>query len=436
MEHVKRVDSNILYAFPKRMMVALCLAIIISSVLSFVYNGIIRGLDIPGDFYVFYTAGSMWNAELDVYDQHLFDRQLSQIVGESPRFPTEYAYPPQGTALFALFARLPLEQAHLVFQVLSTLLVVISLLLLALILAQYRAIGLLEVTLLASFLNTGFARMGVREGQVSLIVCALLLVSFLLATRQQKVGVGIVLGAVSFKPTFLPLYIGYFLLRRSFRLVLAFGFAAGVFTVLPLILAQRPVVGTIEGWMQQLLLFQNAQGSNDISPFFPYSAFILNIKILVYRVLNAESLLTTVVAWLIVLLVCGYAAYLMLRSQPSPKSMLLDFGLVSALSLVSFYHRSYDIFLLFPGILYLYIHSMNSRDTMAQQKWGSFIVILLVILALPVDVILRLSYTNPALLDSYLWRVVTPVHAWASVAVVGVLLWMKIGQVAGNRTPA
>jgi hypothetical protein len=137
---------------------------------------------------------------------------------------------------------------------------------------------------------------------------------------------------------------------------------------------------------------QGAAGDvDDPSPFSPYSAYLLNLAPLVYRVFNAQSSVTTLISWLIILVLLGYIFYLIWRSQPSEESYLLDFGLVSALSLLAVYHRNYDVSLLF----------------------------------LPGNVSERLSAAYPALLDSYFWRVVAPFQAWVSVAILAALMWLK-----------
>ena len=105
-----------------------------------------------------------------------------------------------------------------------------------------------------------------------------------------------------------------------------------------------------------------------------------------------------------------------------------NFSLVSALSLLTVYHRPYDVFLLFPGILYVYIHATRIGNRRVQKIWATFVIVIVFVLTLPIDISTRISSMYPILLDNYLWRVIAPVNAWASVAVFAVLLWLKIHE--------
>src|SRR5262245_13426997 len=81
----------------------ICLAIIIFSVVSFSYNGVIRAIDLdsaPGnqsvDFYQFYTIGRIWRDGENAYDYSLYRRRFSQIAGEkADAFQSGDYYPPQ-----------------------------------------------------------------------------------------------------------------------------------------------------------------------------------------------------------------------------------------------------------------------------------------------------------------------------------------------------
>lgn len=414
-------------------MVVFCFSVILVSLLSFGYNAILRGLEIPHDFCYFYTAGQLWSEGEDIYARELFHARLIQLGERALGGFATTAYPPQGYALFSLLARWPVETAHQIFLSVNLLLLVVALGMFAYILSQYQPIGLLEVTLLVSLLNTGFSRGNIRDGQVGLVVCVALLGTFLLVIRKREAWAGLVLSTVSFKPTFLPLYVGYYLLRRSYRLVVMCALSVAILTILPLLLTQRPLLKTMEAWLQALTFLQNKDTINNPSPFTPYSAALLNIAPLVFRTLNAQSSVTIALSWLIVLILWGYTAYLVLHSGSLDREPLLDFGLVSALSLLSIYHRSYDIFLLFPGLLYLYVYAVKTREQITRRRWAGFLIIVILLISLPNDLSTRISNVCPALLDHYLWRVVAPFQAWASVAVLIALLWLKARQLASEE---
>ncbi len=429
MQKVESAGLNKRHMLTKPVTMILCFSIIASSALSFIYNGLIRGLNTtPTDFYYFYVAGQLWNSGSDIYDPELFVARLSQLGSRAVAGFGATAYPPQGYMFFSILAPWPVEVAHWVFVGINLLLLVIALGMFALVLARYRPIGLLEIALLASFLNTGFARGNIRDCQVSLVVCVALFGTFLLATRQRAIGAGLVLSIVSFKPSFFPYYAGYYLLRRSYRLIIVCALSVVALTSLPLFLTHRPFLESMAAWLQSLTLLQSQNTINDPSPMTPYSAEMVHLMPLLLRVLNVQSNITVALSWLIVLILSAYTAYLIYRSEPSAKVDLLDFGLVSALSLLGIYHRYYDIFLLFPGLLYLYLHTLRINEETTQRNWAVFLVVIILLISMPGDVTIQLSNAYPVLLTSYLWRVIAPFQAWAGVAIFGALLWLKAHQ--------
>lgn len=414
-----------------------CLAIMLFSISLFGQSGLIRALeglkpDAPAyDFYIWYTAGQLWNEGDNPYDYETFRARFSQLVGEKlVRGATGYYYPPQTTILFSGLAILPAETAYLTFIGFNLICLFVSLGMLALMLSWHRPIGLMEITLLVSLIGTSFGRMNIREGQLGLLGCVLVLGTFILTRYSHNTWAGISLAALSFKPTFAPLYVGYYLLRRSYRLLVACIVAGILFTLLPLVLTQRPVVETMLNWLAMLRFQSGANQVNidDPSPFTPNSALMSHLTPLVYRLLNAQSGLTTAIAWLTILALVGFTVYLLWKKKSSGPTDLLDFGLVSALSLATIYHRPYDAFLLFPGLLYIYIHAAGMDDKAAKTTWAGFLAIIIALLTLPIDLSTRLSSVYPFLQDYYLWRVIAAFQAWVSLAVLGALLWLKMHQ--------
>jgi hypothetical protein len=412
-----------------------CLFIITLSLSLFIYSGFFRGLeglkpDAPAhDFYLWYAAGQLWNEGRDPYDHDLFRAQLTQLAGGKPfRGNTGYYYPPQTTVFFSWLAYLPVEAAYFTFIGINLICLIASIGMLALILSWYQPIGLLEITLLSSFVSTGFGRMNMREGQLGILACVLVLGLFILARYQKNRLAGVWLAALSFKPTFVPLFFGYYLLRRSYQLILVCIIVGSLITFVPLLLAGYPVVETLLNWLEMLKLQSSASSIENIdnpSPFTPNSALMSHLIPLVYRILNAQSTLTTIIAWLIIFALIGYTTYLIERHKSSHRGELLNFSLVSALSLISIYHRPYDEFLLFPGILCIYIYAVQLKDRNAKLRWGFLLVSIILLLLLPIDLSSRISSAYPILLDSYLWRIIAPFKAWVGVIVLGVLLWLK-----------
>lgn len=410
---------------PKLATALLSLALIVGSIASFVSHGMLR--DTQASFYMFYAAGQLWGEGENPYDYTQFRARFTELA--PPTAVTNnsgYYYPPQASALFSALAHMPLHLARMVFLAVNLLLLVVCLLLLAHILARYRTVGLLEITLLVSLINTGFGRVNVRQGQLGLISCCFVLTMFVLATNRRDRWAGIALGAATVKPTFMPVYFAFHLQRRSYRLIIACVLSIMALTILPLLMSHRPLLDTMDAWIRMVRLQGVAGGLDDPSPFVPDSAQMLNLTPLVYRVLNARSVLTTGISWLILIVLGGGILCLLGRDRRSGREELLDFGLVSALSLVSVYHRSYDIFLLFPGLLFLYLQTRDRDDARIRRWWTGFLTLVLLLLSVPGDLAMRLSRAHPALLGQYLWRVVAPFQAWVSLIVLGALLWRKV----------
>ncbi len=77
------------------------------------------------------------------------------------------------------------------------------------------------------------------------------------------------------------------------------------------------------------------------------------------------------------------------------------------------------------GSIYIYLHMVGLSNKQAQWRWAGFFVLVMIVLSIPGDLSVTLSNKYPALLHYYFWRVIAPFQTWASLAVLGVLLWMK-----------
>ncbi|MCB0211257.1 MAG: DUF2029 domain-containing protein [Anaerolineae bacterium] len=403
----------------------ICILVILSSFVVLFVGGILKSQTIFYDFYFFYTGGELWNAGLDAYDSTLFNTHLTHLMGIE--FPDDvYVYPPQSSFLFSLLAQYPLEQAHTIVMISNVLLLIIVTGLMAFIISWYRPVGLVEITLLSGFLMTNFARISLRHSQWSILIYTFLLLTFIFHHYHRESLAGVSLAFISLKPSFLPLYIIYYLLQKSYRLIFAVLLAGTLLTVVPLLITQAPVIETISNWLQALSEKTNAGGLNSTAPSAPfqYNATMIHLAPLVYRIFNAQSTLATMTLWLALLTLIGWASFMIYSSPPSPQTELLDFGIVSGLSLIAVYHRDYDIFLLFPGLLFIFLYARTVVDKKQQWRWGVFIVAVLLGSTLGSSIVLQLAYKFSALQNSYLWRLLIPTP-WISASVVLVLLWMK-----------
>lgn len=414
---------------PRSLLVSIvCVLIIGNSVGMFIYRGIFEhSLAIHSDFNAFYAAGQLWAEGADVYDYSTYVERRIALAGNEP-ITDKYGflYPPQAAAFFGLFAVLPINVAYALFMAFNVALAVICLSLLGRILAWFIPIRLLELTFLASLLNTSFAFINIR--QVGLIAFTLILVSFMLVRRHKSAWAGVLFGLLSFKPTFLPIYLGGYAMRQNIRLLGACAISIVLCTSLPLVLSGRSLPATVQGWIANARTANNAADANDPSPFVPGSVRMLNLAPLAYRVFNSQSGLAQGLVWAILLALVGYTYALIWRSVPSEGGRLVDFALMSTLSLVVIYHRHYDVFLVFPGLCVVYIHMIRQDNPVKQRQWAVFLITILGMLAFPINILHVLPSKYPLLQSLYLWRVLAPLHSWAALGILGALLWLKTRQ--------
>lgn len=386
------------------------------------------------DFTIFYTAGQIWNeGDLPYGSGGLSDRiaENEELFGYNGTNATVAYYPPQALFLFSLMAKNPIQTAYWILFILNIIILLISLCLLGWILSRYISIGLPEILLLSSFMITGM-RTNIRFNQVSLIVLLPMLTMFILAGRNKKVSAGIALGLTSLKPTFFPLFWVYYLFKRQYRIAVVSLITAGLATIGPLILTKRPLLGSLLAFLDT----QKYHGQSDIdspSPFYPRSATLHNLEALVYRIFNVESTLTLLLSWAIIGVIILFTFYLISKNNSSSVVSLLDFSLISMLSLLMIYHRAYDSFLIFPAILSIYIYIQSIQKKTIKWLWIAGLVGIITVHVVPGDISMRFAERYPVLLESYVFRVLAPIHIWVNLVVLVTLLWMKMQQLREGK---
>jgi hypothetical protein len=172
-------------------------------VLYFLKFGFLNSQNIHFDFYIFYTAGSLFNSGKDVYNQELFRETLYNLVGNRtfPEAWIHYVYPPQATFLFSLFAHFPIAVAHKIAWLTNTLLLVINLGLTGYILSQYKSLKTIDYCLIVSFLLTGFAYENITNSQSGILISTLLLLTYIFTQSNKNILAAISLALTSIKPS-------------------------------------------------------------------------------------------------------------------------------------------------------------------------------------------------------------------------------------------
>lgn len=403
---------------------AICLLVIFFSLVVFI-SSVLRNSDIDGDYYVFYTSGTLWSQGQNNYDAELVHNSMLENFGEEIANSRNSGnlYPPLGSVFFSFLSRFPVQTANMISLVLNLALLGLCLFMFARLLSQYRPVGLFEITLLITFINTGFGRANVRQGQVGIIICTLIMAAFLLERRGKQIGAGLSFALASLKPTFLFIYPVYYLLRRSWKLLITMVVCSFLLAAIPLVLSNRPVVETL---LEYSTVARNLDSDeNSPSPDVPHSAMMTHFRPLVFRIFNQQSQFTELVALGVSLAALGLALYLMIRSRSLDRSSLLDFSLISALSLLVIYHRFHDVFLLFPGIIYIYVYAMRTPDTRIRLRWIAVIAVALFLMTLPGDLVFKVNERLPAVANMYLWKLISPFLTWAGVLIFITLIWLK-----------
>src|SRR5262249_40194591 len=165
----------------------ICAGAILFSLGSFVYNGILRSLELWPDVFYFYSAGQLWNEGSNAYDFTTFRARLTEIAGpeRASLNQSSYSYPPSASIIFALYARAPIATSYPIVIIVNILMLVLVFFILAYIMSWYTPIGLVEATLLIILLaNTGFGRGNIRAANIGILIGLLIFVMYVLQRKQ------------------------------------------------------------------------------------------------------------------------------------------------------------------------------------------------------------------------------------------------------------
>ncbi|MBI1276795.1 MAG: DUF2029 domain-containing protein [Anaerolineaceae bacterium] len=411
----------------------ICAGILLFSLGSFLYTAVIRGLEIAPDVYYYFAAGQLWNEGSNPYETEIFRTRLTSLGGEenAKLYQNGYAYPPSASIIFSLYARASIDSAYPLILAGYILALVLVFFVLAYIMSWYIPVGLLEVTFLIFLLaNTSFGRGNVRAANLGILIGLCIFPMYILVRKQRPGLAGFLLALTSVKPTFAPWYLVYYFLRRKFRLIIVCMITIGVITIIPLVLTGRPIVESLKQMAQKMSQLNVPGDVNDLSPFIPGSALMIHLQPLVNRLLNTEGLFPTAVTWGTILLVSVYVGYLIWKTRDTGGAdSWINFSLVSAISLMGIYHRNYDLFLLFPALICVYLHIKQLPSGAAKRNWIIFLAVVIIVLSMPRDIISNLSYAQPSVNDSYIMRILSPYQIWATVAAIAATIWIKRKQV-------
>lgn len=403
-------------------LVAVMLGLVLAagSVFMLFYEATRNEIDPGSDFIQFYRAGEIWRDDLNIYDREVFRRYF-------PDLTITHLYPPHANVLFETLTFVPLETSNHIFAWFNFVLLVGCLVMMLYMLWQFKSRSIFDVIFVLLLVNTGFGRgnFNFSNGQFGIIVYFLILLTFILAYRKRDTLAGMSLSLITIKPTFFPLYFLYYLLKQRYRLVIVCLIAFALMLTLSIVLSGRELVPTIMNWLHESASASEPGTINDTSPTFPYSALLVNLQPLVFRLLNTDAPVAAGVSWLLLFAAGVYSAYQMLRVPQTGRQQFLDLALISALSLLAVYHRAHDIALLFPGLLCIYLHIHDLENVRQKTIWAGVLAVILVVISIPGDLSTRILTINTDLQNAYLFRVIAPYQAWVSLLLLVSLLVLK-----------
>src|SRR5262249_15060901 len=136
-------------------------------------------------------------------------------------------------------SHLSFNTAYIVQLVIGIISIAVGIALLGVVMSWFRPIGLYEITFLAALFNTVASRDSLRAAQSSPIVFAFMIILLVVAHKRKDGVAGFSLFVTANKPTSVPLFVGYLLIRRRWKALLIFAVLAGLLTLIPLIVTHR-----------------------------------------------------------------------------------------------------------------------------------------------------------------------------------------------------
>jgi hypothetical protein len=366
------------------------------------------------DFHFFYTLGKIFRDGNNIYDRNLFAEEYLRITGEFPVVSPINAYPPHAVAAFSIFTTLSPAYASSIYHLINAISTVGSIVIFMLIILQSQRLSIFTIMIGVLSLNLSGVRSNLVIDQLGAITTSMINLVFLLAILRKDVVSGAILGLLSFKPSFPPLFLLYIICIRRLRI-----FASCVVTIAAAVGATLFLMPTrpdqiIADWLHETIALNASFEQCNYA--LPQTATYIHLIPLVCRIMSADNVGTSIIGYFVCIVVVVTSFYIILRSRyPLEPRNIAIISLVS--SLVT-YHRNYDIFLVIPSLLVISQYTMIANH---RRKWMLFILASVVVLTIPTDLSVRMTNLVPDLNSSYLFRVLAPFQTWLSL-----ILWCLI----------
>ncbi len=393
------------------------LAIIVTGIYIILWRGVALAFNPKGpDYFHYYVSGYMWNRGTNPYDYDAFRKLILEIGGLAAYNQQNlgFLYPPNIHVISSIIAIFPVETSYLLFTLGTLICYTVGLGLLAFLLSSYRSIGLQEVAFLVLLLSSIIVRTTLFAGQITGFLFLGTVLCLVLVYYDKDILAGVVLSVIAIKPQSIIVLLIFFLLLGRYKLVAASIIMVALFWLVPLIFMQQSPVTNLSDWLKMI---STASGDvNSTSPFSETSLYLTQPEVLVNRIFNQQSTLTSLISISFGLSLCFVAAYPIIRSKPNRKLLLLDIGMAAMLGNMLFYNRWHGMHVVFIGMIAIYMHFLELPPSRARWLWGAWFLVVLIILSLPQGQIYSFFLNNSNFRDSRIVQILLPYLTWLGAA--------------------
>lgn len=254
---------------------------------------------------------------------------------------------------------------------------------------------------------------------VVVICLALCTLAVYLASTGKQIGAGAALAlSVGLKPQLGIWILLFYLLERKWRLFVTSALVGIGLLGIGIGRIPLPITGIFRNYTENLHYWFGPGGQNDFTTANPLRFQLINAQVVLYPLLRI-ALRTNILAWAVWLVGIAVWFWTFLRANRKPDALAL--ASLLTLSIIPFYHRSYDQALTLFALCWCLGDGSECRGRPAR-----FTFLLLLVLLLPGQAaLLRTESLLPAWISSsWCWNVmVAPYAVWTVLTLNLVLLY-------------
>src|ERR1035437_9637077 len=258
----------------------------------------------------------------------------------------------------------------------------------------------------------------VHVAKLAVSCLALCVWAVYLASTGKEIAAGVALAvSIGLKPQLGFWILLFYLLQRRWRLFVTVALIGIVLLGIALVRVPMPVASIFRSYAENLHYWFGPGEQNDFTAANPLRFQLINAQVVLYPLVRTVSR-ANVLSW--ALWLSGSAVWFWVFLRADGESGTLALTSLLALSLIPFYHRSYDL-----GVLVFALCWCLSEDRECLKRPARVTFLLLLVLLLPgQSVILRTQLSLPGWVNSSWWWnvMVAPYAVWTLLALNLVLL--------------